>query len=247
MTIKLYRWLVLFVLLTIPAGAQISSNATRLRNQNLCNPLTPVSGSALVWNLASRCWGPSGAGNALAGNALSATTPASDTLCAKGADTISGITCNNAADSPGGATLVAFNTLYTIPANYWAQGVTLRVTAQFNQWTSSSPPAMFNGVVLSIGAANLYANFAPTVTVSMTKSGWSASWVITGASATTVIANALSFNFPGGTTALTRNAIPMPATVTVASPQTLTIQTNWNVATPGNAIQLLSLLVERVN
>ena len=64
MTNKLYRWILLLVFLVIPAGAQVSSNATRLRNRLICNPFAPTNGQVLTWSTSTLCWGAAAAGGA---------------------------------------------------------------------------------------------------------------------------------------------------------------------------------------
>jgi len=53
---KIYRYLLLLVLLAIPAAAQFGSNSTSLRGKKLCNPLSPVAGQALSWDATNACW-----------------------------------------------------------------------------------------------------------------------------------------------------------------------------------------------
>jgi hypothetical protein len=55
--------LLLALLLASPAWAQISSRATSLRGQRLCNPLgPPTDGQTLSWVAAAGCWAPGALG-----------------------------------------------------------------------------------------------------------------------------------------------------------------------------------------
>lgn len=50
------RYAFLVALFAFSAHAQFGSNATKLRNSNLCNPLTLTDASALTWDATNGCW-----------------------------------------------------------------------------------------------------------------------------------------------------------------------------------------------
>jgi len=91
------RWIkaaLVLMLLVVPASAQFGNNATRLRGKNLCNPLAPTDGQALVWNTTGQCWGVATNGGAVGKAAAASTTTAPGWLSWPGDGSLGASNCS---------------------------------------------------------------------------------------------------------------------------------------------------------
>lgn len=181
------------------------------------------------------------------GNPVSVTVPATaDVLCSVGSDTtISGVTCVNTGNN---TTPLSFQTMFTVPANAWAPGRAFRISAQFAIWTSSSPPSIKHTGLSTTPAVltNATGPFPPPA--GLMGSGFSAGWlVIAAGTGGSYVAQPLYNNLPGGTATITASIVAQPVVVGTASFQFAVASFYTTPATAGNAIQLQSLVVERIN
>jgi hypothetical protein len=171
---------------------------------------------------------------------ISAQYPVSDTICALHTDTISGATCNNTVTD--GTTVTAFNTIYTIPSNTLAAGVTYRVAATFLLSSPATQPT-FNQFQLLYGSTSLFRLLNPfTTDKGQAGNTVSATFQVTFPTSTTGIAT-MTNNF----TSTAHYGIGHDGIVTVNGTfaQALSINIQYNANTAGNSLTLVSLLVYR--
>jgi hypothetical protein len=182
------------------------------------------------------------------GNPVSVAVPTTaDALCSLGGDTsITGVVCVNSGDDTSAK---PFQTSLPIPAGAWAPGRTFRVTAQFALWTSSSPPSVKH-LILVAGMTPLAIAVGPIVpTASLANYGFSASWlVVASPTGGYYIAQPLYNGLPGATAATAANQSVQPVLTGVSGFRFgVTNSYTGTSGVAGNAIQLQSLVVERIS
>lgn len=166
-----------------------------------------------------------------------------DVICAKGADTITGITCNNASDA---TSATAFTTVATIPAG------TLSSTSVSADFTFGSvTPAGIPTITISLfyggsGGTEIYRSAATATTAGANASALKCTITAAGASgASTPLITGCVVTAPGGNGGTVRNVLLSNTTLSITADtttsKTLVMKVTYSAATVGSAIWLYSM------
>lgn len=163
-----------------------------------------------------------------------------DVICAKGSDTITGLTCNNSAD---GTSATAFSTTVTIPANTLSSNA-VSVAIPFGVIATTAGPTVTISLFLGStevfrGPANAPGNAGSTAT------GYLCTLIAaSAASASSPIIATCGAGQPA-TAGTTRNTLLANTTKSInidaTASQVLTVKVTWSAATVGNAVWLYGI------
>jgi hypothetical protein len=232
------------------AGVETLANKTILSNSNLCDATTntkcigwslagaaaSTTASIAESNTASRTYTfPDFSANAQMN--VSLTTPASDVICALHADTVGTLTCNNAVTD--GTTITPFTTGYTVPANFFTTGTSLKIVLGVSIWSSGTAPTIV--LTVKAGSTVIYTDSAMAIGVSQTNAQSAVTWELTSVAApgasvftfTTPVSNTIGGAISGTTTNRT-----VPQQLATNGSLALTFSVTYSANTTGNAIKV---------
>jgi len=217
----------------------------------------------LTYDIANNAWtgtnpstvGPAGvSGPAGATGATGATGPmgsqsfpsvqnaGTDVICAKGSDTITGITCNNSVD---GTTETAFSATTTIPAGTLSN-TTINVTLPFGIISTGSAPTVFVKIRLGGPSGTLvYQSVAVTGSAASTALTLVCSMTAAGAASTTTpiivgcIAQSLQAATQGHNSLLSNTTLSIPVNTLIN--EAISVSVAWSANTVGNAAWLYGI------
>ncbi len=209
------------LLASMPAYCQFGSNATKLRGQSLCNPLTPLSDTyALTYNAATKCWGPAaGTAGPTGATGAAGATGATGATGAAGATGATGQAGNPSNGNVTAVTAAANSTSdqalqeIALPAGYLntlkqqtiinGSGILTIGTAQIPTLTYKVKLCTISGC--ASGTAITLASMTTAATIASTNNPWNLTLTsgtsATGASGTLITHGFLSIDIAAGATA----------------------------------------------